>query len=557
MRSRLPSIALLVLTLGSTIFYVVDLDAVSLWEGEATAAISRQLSIVEAYHRAEAAGESPLGAFTAAYSRYPKIGSDLINATIVLALGRPPIQSELKWLWSLVLVASFAMAFLTYAIFFGRIFRRRYAYVALILLTTNTYVLFYSSFPRQNLTAHAIAFAVVCAYLFWRSGAPALTPTLAFLLGLATGVACLVHYSAVQLVILLLAGELALVWWDRRPVATVVSIGIFLGSVAAVWFTADLYYLSYEPGGSMSVLSGFVYVMQRISGQEMAWKIARPEWWFGLGFVYRVSNPLVWVFAPLGIGWATWDIYRRAVDSSRGGVRSREGRLFVLAVIGSLLMFLVSIRYFAAARTLVHYLPILALTTCLGVRLFCENVKRRWGYRAGTVATILVALSLTLQYPRMLETYTQIRGSGQVNEWILQNGVDVVYVPTVPKRRDRLLASPQVRVETDAILDLPADGYLFSYRMFNLRNPADPLVMELWRKAERVRRLLRQVEPVAVFGQHNADPIYWYEFPLRPDVYDAADALSTTRRIYRVGDVQEALSQEVHREAGSRNARSQ
>lgn len=561
-------------------FHIKQISDVSIWQGEPSYHLALQTETIKIFKREQSTNGHPWAAFANTFHLYPKIGTDIVNSLMgIFFFDDIPSMEQQKKIWSLLCLISFLFLIASTLVFIKRNFSNKSALIGILLVITDQYMLLYSTFPRQNMPSLAIAYAAIFFYIDKRQQTNSLSPFSSVMIGMLLGISSLFHYSAAYMFFFVILSEIGLGFikfpskftddnnlsissredFSNNRISPIresithalLAAFIVLISGVAIWAAADIYYYSckeFSPEilkswtNKGSILSGFVHGVFQVEGRAMAWKIEPPPWWFGLGFIYNSTNPIVWIFAPAGFIVAIINLWKSNQQKQTilpiSGI-THTGIFIVL--IGVSLMVLSSVKYFACARSIAYYIPFLLILTISCLEYF--SIKKPKSYFNKKTLFFLVLISFFIQLPRTINTFNSTRGTSLVNYWLEKNDVSEMYSYSLRVKEPLLTATLKFVKLTD-LINLKDDDLFYLFRFYhvspNKKNIESPIVCS--EEEEIIVKALRETTPLMIFPQYSGLPLYWYEFPVKESVVNFNDPLVTTKRIYKIKDLKSTIN---------------
>lgn len=522
------------------------------WDGDPALRNRLAMETVNKFVLESQTGGHPATAFLQSFHRYPTMLHEAVLASFILAInGIHPVTVDAvthyaAWFATLWTIAGLWILYLV----MRRFASRTQVLLALPICALGGYILFYANFPRQNMAAHAAGWIAFYFYLKGRSYGP-LSGANALAVGLLYGVSVALHYSSAYLLFALLICELIFALIDRRQISkTLVSSAVICASAASIWFAVDLYYylaLPVYPGVKLfdgtvlaeahySFLAGLVHSMTRLSTHAAQYKLEDTQWWFWFGFIYRNFGLLG---SCLVLGGFIALCRQLVVAFKSAHYEFRNAAIIVL--VTTLVSFVISLGYFQNARKLMVFYPAWCVLLLLGFILITSLIYRlllpvaehegaaQWGRpKVIVVAVLLLVLHFTLFASDAKSIYQARRDVGYMREYLAEHGID------------RVLVYGSYREFTNAFA--PEQKVLFEIPKEQADQFDYVLVHKLIRgQSNDLMKRLRGITPVATFPNQASLPLFWYEFPLKPEFFDPQDPLSSSRLLYRWRDVREAF----------------
>tara|TARA_B110000037_G_C17087742_1_gene492683 strand:+ start:133 stop:1803 length:1671 start_codon:yes stop_codon:yes gene_type:complete len=507
-----------------------------LWTGEPSTHLTMQLETV---HKLMAHSKDSFSQFIAQFShlyyKFPKQGYD-ISSTIFsyLVFDVPPTLAEHKIAISKLQLAAFLSCCGITTYFLRKIFGWKILLIILILYATDIYNIVYSSFPRQNITAHFFSLILIFIYLNKRSKDEEFNSELALYLGIIAGIGSLFHYSCLEAVFIVVVTELGLMLYKRKNIIRAVSrILIFLGTIVAVWTAGDIFYYLclhaeiLKPGTKYPILEGMVLAIENtMINKTPLWKIEGGSLLFSLKYLLQISNPWLLFFSGFGI-WRLWADEKLTL------------KYCAMLIIGMFMFFLAGSRFFAAARTLEHYMPYFLILAGHGIIQFLSVIKQKYPKYIPYTLISIMTVSILTQLPRIIDAKEALQGQYKGREYMKDNNIRTIFLIG----RSNSLTNGDIKkiniqqTYEPICAEVPEANYLYAIRAIPIMKTRSLRSDEYWKIIE----ILEKTKPVIEFPQFNHLPLYYFEFPLKKEIYNRSFPMASMRRIYKVEDFKKAL----------------
>lgn len=541
---RIPDNALLAfivaLLVAHVLLIVFPLHAVSLWSGEASFHLDLQMQAIAAISQAETWPEVARGLLHI-FHRFPKILYDATGVGAGLLAGTGGSLRSHTMLMAAIQAACFLGLLWISWRYLRRWFGPLAAGIGLLFVVTDQYFQVYAVFPRQNVAANMLGFLILFAYLGHRRQAATLAPGPALGLGIGIGIAVMTHYSAAELVLMVLACELVLSLADRRFVPNAIGFAILLAGMAGSILGADLVYYalkrSAEGAGtlpaSFPVLDGLLHTVARIyvDGAPRE-KVMPGSPAFPLGYLFAVMNPVLVPMTALGLLAALAARGRAAL------VRTfRDDRLLLLALVLVVLYLAAGSRFFSAARALVFYMPAFLVLACFVVATVQQRASE-FGLELRELRIITVLLALVVvavPASRTLETRAAVRAGSHIDAALRRQelqGRPLFQVGSIPDYGLRAAVTPVAPEKACAVRE---NALLYVFRSVPVPRGYGPPA------AQAAIEALRRQEPLAKVRGYQGLALYHYEFPLFPEWLDPGDWLTTHHALFDAAVFREAV----------------
>ena len=518
------------------LFHIWGYLHAGIWSGEPLTHLTLQLETV---HLLMADGVKSFASFSSQfinlYFKFPKQGYDFTAViSSYLIFDTPPTLHQHKLVVSTMQLLSYFGCCAVISFFLRKTFEWEILLVCVLFWASDTYNLVYSSFPRQNITAHLFGLTMLFFYLSERSRSEEFNANTALYLGIFAAFGTLFHYSCFEAVIAIIFTELALIVYERKnPLRAISRLLIFLAAIVAVWVAGDIYYYislhkgNFEVGTKYPILEGMVLAIENtMLNKTPAWKIEGGNIFFSIKYLWHVANPLLLVFGVIG----AWHICAEEDINPKF-------RLMIL--IGAALFFWSGTRFFAAARSIEYYMPYLLILAGYGIVRLKKIISARNIKYKHVVSVIVMVLAIGTQYPRMVDAKTAITTQHKTQEYLQNKAIDTVFVIG---RHEEPLFTEIKKIDVGKSYDpicakKPNAEYLYLMRALPIIKSRSARTDSYWKTID----VLRETEALAVFKEYNSLPLYYFEFPLKKEIFDGDDPMGITRRIYKVSDFKDRL----------------